>query len=62
MLEVGLIGKTIDVIGEEDIAELRATDNRMRAQAERGESFAEDDQLFHRLLFRCQNNEHAERG
>ncbi|MBW8791314.1 MAG: FadR family transcriptional regulator, partial [Rhizobium leguminosarum] len=56
-LEVGLIGKTIDVIGEEDIAELRATVNRMRAHAERGETFAEDDQLFHRLLFRCQDNE-----
>ncbi|MBY5757570.1 FadR family transcriptional regulator [Rhizobium leguminosarum] len=56
-LEVGLIGKTIDVIGEEDIAELRATVNRMRAHAERGETFAQDDQLFHRLLFRCQDNE-----
>jgi DNA-binding FadR family transcriptional regulator len=56
-LEVGLISKTIDVIGEEDIAELRATVNRMRAHAERGETFAEDDQLFHRLLFRCQDNE-----
>lgn len=56
-LEVGLIGKTIDVIGEEDIAELRASVDRMRAHAERGETFAADDQLFHRLLFRCQDNE-----
>jgi DNA-binding FadR family transcriptional regulator len=45
------------MISEEDIAELRATVNRMRAHAERGETFAEDDQLFHRLLFRCQGNE-----
>ncbi|MDE1996970.1 MAG: FadR family transcriptional regulator, partial [Rhizobiaceae bacterium] len=56
-LEVGLIGKTIEMIGEEDITELRSTVNRMRAHAERGETFAEDDQLFHRLLFRCQHNE-----
>ncbi len=56
-LEVGLIGKTIEMIGEEDIAELRAAVNRMRTHAERGETFAEDDQLFHRLLFRCQDNE-----
>jgi DNA-binding FadR family transcriptional regulator len=56
-LEVGLIGKTLEMISEEDITELRATVNRMRAHAERGETFAEDDQLFHRLLFRCQGNE-----
>ena len=56
-LEVGLIGKTIEMIGSDDIGELRATVNRMRAHAERGETFAEDDQLFHRLLFRCQGNE-----
>jgi DNA-binding FadR family transcriptional regulator len=56
-LEVGMIGKTVQVIGDEDIAELRATLQRMQLHAERGESFAEDDQLFHRLLFRCQNNE-----
>jgi len=56
-LEVGLIGKTLEMIGPEDLAELRATVDRMRIHAERGEPFAEDDQLFHRLLFRCQGNE-----
>ncbi|WP_025660065.1 FadR/GntR family transcriptional regulator [Rhizobium sp. IBUN] len=56
-LEVGLIGKTLETISKDDIAELRATVNRMKAHAERGASFAEDDQLFHRLLFRCQENE-----
>lgn len=56
-LEVGLIGKTLEMISDEDIAELRATVNRMQVHAERGESFATDDQLFHTLLFRCQNNE-----
>ena len=28
----------------------------MRGRAERNESFAEEDQQFHHLLFRCQNN------
>jgi len=56
-LEVGLIGKTLEMIGDEDIAELRATVNRMGEHAQRGESFAAEDQQFHTLLFRCQNNE-----
>lgn len=56
VLETGLIGKTIEMIGEDDIAELRAVTERMRSRAERHESFAEEDELFHRLLFRCQNN------
>lgn len=56
-LEVGMIAKTLEMIGDEDIAELRETVKRMRVHAERGEAFAEDDQLFHRLLFRCQGNE-----
>jgi len=56
VLETGLIGKTIEVIPESDIAELRAVTQRMRERAERNESFAEEDQLFHELLFRCQNN------
>jgi len=56
-LEVGLISKTLDMIEDDDIAELRAAVERMRGHAERGEAFAADDQLFHTLLFRCQNNE-----
>ena len=28
----------------------------MRGHAERGESFADEDQQFHRLLFRCLDN------
>jgi hypothetical protein len=39
-----------------DVAELRRLTDRMRQRAERGESFAEEDQQFHQLLFRCQNN------
>jgi DNA-binding FadR family transcriptional regulator len=56
VLEVGLIGKTIALIGEADLAELKDTVERMRRRAERNESFAEEDQQFHHLLFRCQNN------
>ena len=57
VLESGLIDKTIAMIGAEDIAALRAVTERMRQRAERNESFAEEDQLFHQLLFRCQNNQ-----
>lgn len=57
VLEAGMIGKTLAIIGDEDIAELRAAVDRMGAHAKRGESFADEDQLFHALLFRCQNNE-----
>jgi len=57
VLEAGMIGKTLAIIGDEDIAELRAAVDRMGAHAKRGESFADEDQLFHTLLFRCQNNE-----
>lgn len=56
VLETGLIDKTIETISEEDVAELRRLTERMRQRAERGESFAEEDQQFHQLLFRCQNN------
>lgn len=56
VLETGLIGKTIEQISEADIAELRDVTERMRLRAERNESFAEEDQQFHELLFRCQNN------
>ena len=57
VLEVGLIDKTIEMINDEDLAELRAGTERMRIRAERNESFAEEDQQFHQLLFRCQNNQ-----
>ncbi len=38
-LEVGLIGKTLEMIGDEDILELRATVNRMGEHARRGRIF-----------------------
>lgn len=57
VLETGLIHLTIAAITEDEIAALRAVTAEMRAKAERGESFAQQDQEFHRLLFQCQNNQ-----
>lgn len=56
VLETGLIHRTIEMITDEDLVALRAVTEEMRQCAERGESFAEQDQRFHRLLFECQNN------
>lgn len=56
VLETGLIGKTIEMIDEADLAALRDVTARMKVRAERQESFALEDQRFHQLLFRCQNN------
>jgi DNA-binding FadR family transcriptional regulator len=56
VLETGLIGKTIEAISGEDIAALRDVTESMRRHAEKNESFAAQDQQFHQLLFRCQNN------
>lgn len=56
VLETGLIDKTVAMIGADDIAALRQVTEQMRVKAEAGESFAEEDQRFHRLLFRCQDN------
>lgn len=56
-LEFGLIEKTLELIGPDDIRDLRETLDQMRALAERGESFPDQDRRFHQLLFRCQDNE-----
>ncbi len=56
VLETGLIGRTVEMIGAADLAELRLQTARMKQRAERNESFALEDQRFHQLLFRCQNN------
>ncbi len=57
VLETGLIDKTIEMISAEDLEELRQVTERMRAKAESNQSFAQEDQQFHKLLFRCQNNQ-----
>ncbi len=56
VLETGLIDKTIEMVSPDDLAELRRVTAQMRKRAERNESFAREDQEFHQLLFRCQNN------
>jgi DNA-binding FadR family transcriptional regulator len=56
VLETGLIQKTVEMISDDDLAELRRLTEAMRRRAERSESFAAEDQQFHQMLFRCQNN------
>lgn len=56
-LEVGLIDKTLKLIGPDDIRALRETVDKMKAHAERGESFPAEDRQFHQLLYRCQDND-----
>lgn len=56
VLEVGLIERSVALISDDDIAELQKVTDRMHAKALRDESFAEEDQEFHQLLFRCQSN------
>lgn len=56
VLEVALIEKTIEMINEDGISALRDVTARMKVRAELSESFAEEDQLFHQLLFQCQGN------
>ena len=56
VLEVGLIERTIALIGNDDMAELRRVTDTMHAKALRNEPIAAEDQEFHQLLFRCQNN------
>lgn len=55
-LEGALIGRTVALIGDSDLAELHGIVARMRTLAERGESLGVEDQAFHRMLFRCQGN------
>lgn len=56
-LEVGLIDKTLQMIEPDDLRDLHETLDKMKARAERGESFPDEDRQFHQLLFRCQDNE-----
>ena len=55
-LELGLIDRTLEQIGPDDIRELRATLEEMHSLAERGEAFPDADRQFHLLLFRCLDN------
>jgi DNA-binding FadR family transcriptional regulator len=55
-LDVGMIDRTLEQIGPDDIRELRETLDEMRVHAERGEAFPDADRHFHQLLFRCLDN------
>ena len=55
-LEVALIGETVRLASEADIATLRRITERMHARAVQGRSFAEEDQQFHQALFACLGN------
>ncbi len=55
-LEIGLIERTVTLIGNDDLKALRETLAGMKARAELGQSFPEEDRRFHLLLFRCQDN------
>ena len=55
-LETAMIEQAVRRIPDTDVAELRAIADAMEARARRGESFAEEDQRFHSVLFRCLDN------
>lgn len=56
VLEEGLIAKAVRLSGDEDVAALRRVTAAMRARAEKGLPFPEEDQEFHQLLLRPAGN------
>jgi len=56
-LEVGLIGRTVELITEDDLRKLGEVVDRMHRRAEKGQGFFDEDREFHQLLFSCQENE-----
>ena len=56
-LETGMIGDAIRLKTEDQKGELNAILNMMRARAERGQSFPEEDRRFHQCLFEPLNNQ-----
>jgi DNA-binding FadR family transcriptional regulator len=60
-LELGMIAQVLDRIPQSDIAELHRLVDRMGDKARLGESCAEEDRQFHRVLFRCVDNPLFER-
>lgn len=55
-LETAMIGEVIRKITDEDLRTLRDITEAMRRRAERGETFADEDQRFHGVLFSCLGN------
>lgn len=56
-LESGMIGDALGAITEKDLAELRRLTETMRARAEQGDAFPEEDRHFHRVLFEPLGNQ-----
>ncbi|TWD84627.1 GntR family transcriptional regulator [Kribbella amoyensis] len=55
-LETALITDAMDAMTPASVSALRETLEEMRALAEQGEGFAEQDRMFHQLLFRDLGN------
>ena len=51
VLESSMIEKALALVDEQQLRQLREVVDRMGAKARRGETFAEEDQRFHRLFF-----------
>ncbi|WP_240629742.1 FadR/GntR family transcriptional regulator [Specibacter cremeus] len=56
-LEAGLIGASIDAVTTEQMQRIEAAVMKMEEAADRGETFAEADAEFHRLLFEPLGND-----
>lgn len=56
-LEAGMIADAMRAMSQESVAAMRETLAAMRARAEKGEGFPEEDREFHRLLFADLGNE-----
>lgn len=56
-MEIGIIEKKMERIGEEEIKEMREKMEKMRKREERGEGFNEEERKFKKLMLRCKENE-----
>ena len=57
ILENNLLGDAIQKMSDDQIKKLRDLLEKMRARAEQGEGFPEEDRQFHRILFENQDNQ-----
>lgn len=57
VLETGMVGAALAVMGEEQLNVLEEIVEKMRRRAEAGEAFPDEDRAFHRELFRKVENQ-----
>lgn len=57
VLETGMVGVALAVMGEEQLTILEQIVDRMRVRAEAGEAFPDEDRAFHLELFRKAENQ-----